>query len=125
MSREFCDTVRDLNSGEVAKELTEQFSELVAACSSTGKAGTLTLQIKLKPSKGSSKTMTVEHDVKLKAPAFDRPPDHLFVVNGNTLVAYNPEQKKLDLRDVKRDPAPLVEPSTGEILSTLAAGATQ
>ncbi len=118
---EFTDTLRILNAGAVAQELTDEFAELVAACNSTRKQGTLTVTLKLKPGRGESKTMEVEHEIKLKAPAFDRPADHLFIVNGNALVLSNPDQKKLDLREVRRDNAPLIDGETGEIFQSNAA----
>lgn len=52
--RPFIDTLTALRYGELHDELSEKLNELVAACADTGKAGTLTLTLKLKPSKGAA-----------------------------------------------------------------------
>ena len=119
--RPFTDVVRDINGGKFADELTEALAEVVASCTATGKAGSLTVTLKLKPAKGSGRVMTIEQDYKAKAPEFDQPQQFFFVSNGNTLVADNPDQKKLPFRDVAAERAGAVKPgevidqTTGEI----------
>lgn len=124
--REFSDVLRDINGGRFAEELTEALADLVASTASTGKSGTITVSLKLKPGNGAGKIMTVEHDVKVKSPDFDRPTEYMFIAGGNTLVRDNPEQKKLDLRDVTPRKASATEvididDETGEIVNAAAA----
>lgn len=125
MTRAFTDVVRDIDGGALAEELTEQLSELVNACSNTGKAGELTLRLKVKPGKAQSPIVTVLHDVKVKAPEFDRREQYFFIGGGASLVLENPHQGKLDLRGVDRDRGEVkglgagerVDEETGEIIS--------
>lgn len=125
MSRAFTDVVRDIDGGALAEELTDQLSELVNACSNTGKSGELTLKLKVKPGKAQSPIVTVLHDVKVKAPEFDRREQYFFIGGGASLVLENPQQGKLDLRGVDRDRGEVkglgdgetVDPETGEIIN--------
>ncbi len=123
----FTDTLREINGGKFSEELTEAFAALILDVASTQKQGSITLNIKLKPGKGSGKVMTVEHDFDVKSPQFDRPSDYMFVA-GNALVLDNPDQRKLDLREVTAS-APTefrevkVDKETGEILDPAAASA--
>lgn len=118
MARSFTDVLRDINNGKVAEELTDELADAVAAAKSTGKSATLTLTLKLKPGKGGSDVMTVEHDIRVKTPEFERPPTYLFVSRDNSLHVTNPAQRDLELRGVEKEDAPVrevVDTSTGEI----------
>lgn len=118
MSRAFTDIIREINGGAFADELTEELSDLILACRSTGKSGELTLKIKLKPGKAQAPTMTVLHDLKVKAPEFERPEQYFYVTGNNSLLLNNPNQGKLDLRAVQTERGELretVDTDTGEI----------
>ncbi len=106
--RPFTDVIRDINGGKFSEELSDSLSDWVAACLATGKPGTMTLTLKLKPGKGGSTVLTVELECKVKEPDFERPSTFFFIANGNTLVTENPEQKKLPFKEI-------VDTSTGEI----------
>lgn len=131
MSRPYTDVLRDINGGKFAEELTEALAEVVESCAATGKTGSITVVLKLKPAKGSGKVMTIEQDYKVKSPEFDQPQQFFFIANGNTLVADNPDQKKLPFRDVMAErndvkAAPVAgvdfDEKTGEVLPAAAAG---
>jgi hypothetical protein len=107
MSKTFTQTVAELNGGKFAEELTTALSDLVGACSSIGKAGSLTVTIKMKPGKAGS-AMQVEHDFTLKAPEFDRPTDYMYVGKDNSLLRNDPRQPDLPL-------VQSVDKETGEI----------
>lgn len=92
----------------------ESLAGLVQACGATGKAGTMTVILKLKPGKGGSTVLTAEHECKVKEPAFDRPQQFFFVTRGNALVTENPEQKRLPFKEV-------VDRETGDIKHIAAA----
>jgi len=108
MSRLFTDILRDINAGKFNEELSDALAEIVAACTATGKTGELTVKLKLKPAKGSQTVMTIEQDYKVKAPEFDQPQQFFFVTGGNTLVSDNPEQRKIEFKEV-------IDRNTGEI----------
>jgi len=125
MSRPYTDVIRDINNGKFADELTDALSDVVASCVATGKPGTLNVTLKIKPAKGSAKVMTIEQSYKAKAPEFDQPQQFFFVANGNTLVVDNPDQKKLEFRDVVADrnglkPGEKFDTATGEIVQAAA-----
>ena len=114
----FITTLQNMNNGKLLDELDESLAEVVSACYSAGKKGTLTLKLSLKPGKGGARVMAIDHDIKVGAPEFDRPQDHFYVLNGNQLTPDNPEQRKLNLTTVERPSGELVEKVdhiTGEI----------
>ena len=100
MSKLFIQTLAEINAGKLVEELTDQLAELVQHCSATGKVGSLTLKLKLKPAKGSAAVIHLEHDVSVKIPEFERPADFFFVGKGNDLLREDPRQQKLDLKAV-------------------------
>lgn len=118
MSKPFTDVLREINGGSFADELTEALSELILVCRSTGKVGEITMKLKLKPGKAMAPTMTVLHDLKVKAPEFERPEQYFYVKGDNTLLLNDPNQRSLDLRVVKNDQGEvreIVDTETGEI----------
>lgn len=123
MSREFTDVLRDLNGGKFTAELTEQLAELVASAVATGKKASISVKLTLLPGKGASKVITIEHDFTVKSPEFERPADYMFVGPGGSLVRDNPDQQKLDLRDVKAPVREVVDTTTGEIKKLEGVGA--
>lgn len=124
MSKSFTDTLREINNGKFAEELTEAFADLVLSTNTVGKSGSITLTLKMRPAKGGNGVMTLEHDFKVKSPEFERPVEYMFVANGNTLVRDNPTQRKLDLHEVRNpDAQTVVDPETGEIVGKVAAAA--
>lgn len=126
MIRQFTDFLADINCGKLNIEASEELADLIKHCAATGKAGELTLKIKIKPGKGAAKTMTVSHDIKTKVPAFDRPDDHLFVVGNEALFLTPPDQGKLDLRDEPKPPVVVRDqPEAPQIVVTPPVGGTK
>lgn len=111
MSRPFPDVLRLINSGAFVDELTDAMSEAVANAVSSGKKATLTLTLSVKPQRGSKEQVTLSHDLRLKLPEFDRPDDHLFVVNGNSLSTKHPRQTELPIASVARPQGEVVAPA--------------
>lgn len=114
--RPITDVLRDLNGGKFIEELTDALQELALSCRGTGKPGSMTISLKMKPGKGGASIMTLEHDFKVKSPEFERPSDIMFVTKGGDLVCQNPDQGTLPLRIVET-----VDRSTGEIREVVAA----
>lgn len=89
----------DFRAGELNEELTAKMTELVNAVRETNKAGSLTLKIKLIPTKGLA--LEIEDDVSIQKPQLSKPSTLLFpTVEGNLQVT-NPMQKSLDLTVVQ------------------------
>lgn len=100
--------LEQFNGGKFAKQLDAEFSDLVASCVATGKTGSMTIKLKLKPGKGGGQTMAVDYESVVKEPKFDAPVAHLYVANGNALVITPPEQKEIELKPAAaQEAAPL------------------
>ena len=103
--RPFSDTLAQLRFGELSDELSDQLNALTTACSETGKAGTLTLSIKIKPGKAGQ--MEIEDDVKVKMPQLPRGSTLMFATPEGNLQRENPKQMSLEgLREVAKPVAP-------------------
>ena len=78
-----------------------KFSELIHAITSTGKAGTLTLKIGIKPSTAGA--LAVKAEVAINKPKGLPPESLLWPTPDGNLIAEDPRQTKLELRGVKDD----------------------
>lgn len=79
-----------------------KFSELVNAVAANNKAGTLTLKIAVKPSTAGA--LAVKAEVSITKPKGLPPESLLWATPEGNLMAEDPRQTKLELRDVT--PAP-------------------
>lgn len=113
--RPFADFLREQARGETHDELSVALQTLVAAVIDTGKAGSLSLTIKVKPLKGNSGAMEVEDAIKLNLPEHDRGASIFFSDKAHNLQRTDPAQ--LVFESLREAPAPPgVDPTTGEIL---------
>ncbi len=102
------DTLRDIGAGALNHEASEALSSLVQAVDEHGKAGALTIKINLKPAgHRSSGTLTVSYDVSVKKPSGERPSQIMWGTPEGALLAADPRQQALDLREVPRPAAEL------------------
>lgn len=100
MSRkQFHQFLGDVRTGELNQELTEKLTALVLAVQETNKVGTLTLRLKLVPTKGLA--MEIEDEVTVRAPSLPKPSTLLFPTTEGNLQLQNPMQKSLDLAVVQ------------------------
>lgn len=104
----FQKTLSDLRGGLVLVELDEKIKELVNACDLTGKGGTLTLQIKLKP-RGNTGQMEITDEVKTTLPKFDRGLTMMFSTPEGNLMRDDPRQAKLDLKVLPKEETKVVQ----------------
>lgn len=92
MEREFIDILTDLDNGEVHNQLTTLLPETTAAVMATGKAGAITLTLKLT----KQGNMCVLHaDVKAKKPAPATDATLFFVDADGCLRRDDPRQQEL------------------------------
>lgn len=99
--RPFTDTLSALRYGELLDELSDQLNELVTACNETGKAGSLTLTLKLKPSRGGA--IEINDAVTAKVPKLERGSTLMFPTPEGNLQREDPRQMKIEgLREVPR-----------------------
>lgn len=106
-ARTFTQTIDALRFGTLSDELTDKLRDLVATVAFTGKAGSLTLTLALKPGKGGQ--IEVFDDIKLKEPKPEKGSSLMFATPENNLQREDPRQLQLPgLRTVP-------DPETGEL----------
>ncbi|MCW5981970.1 MAG: hypothetical protein KIT09_28050 [Bryobacteraceae bacterium] len=97
----FQETILQIQNGTTAAELSEALRNVVAAVRETGKAGALTLTLKVVPaSKGAADVLMIEAAVKAKLPERDRGRTVFYATEDNRLVRNDPKQQTLPLRVV-------------------------
>ncbi len=92
----------ETDDGEIMQLLdlaSDKLSELINAVTSTGKAGSLTLKIDLKPSTAGA--LAVRGDVKIKKPARMPREALLWATPDGNLLAEDPKQMKMELKPVQ------------------------
>lgn len=100
--RTFPQTLDSLRYGQLSDELTKALVNLTAACAETGRAGTLTLTLQLKPGKGGQ--IEVFDDVKTKMPKQERGSSLMFATPDNNLTRDDPRQVQIEgLRTVDQE----------------------
>lgn len=107
MSRAFTDVLRDLRGGTLAEELTEDLAKLAIEVDKTGKQGTISVQLTVKPASKGSGTMVVTDKTSLKLPELAKGETIMFGSPEGSLTRSDPNQKKLDLKPVDTTPVPL------------------
>jgi hypothetical protein len=98
MIRPITDTLRHLEAGCLIDEASEKLSELVLAVDSTGKAGSITITLKLR--KATAGALAVTGSVTVKKPAEPAIESLLFATPEGNLLTEDPRQAKLELKPV-------------------------
>ncbi|WEH40760.1 hypothetical protein [Streptomyces sp. AM 2-1-1] len=106
--RPFAAFLQEQSGGQLHTELSTRLQELIEAVRETGKAGSLSLKIDIKPIAGTDgRTLTVTDTVATKVPKTERPKSIFFVTDDNNLSRSDPRQPVLTgLREVEPTPAP-------------------
>jgi hypothetical protein len=98
----FTQALGEFREGRSLDELSTALQQVVAAVKVTGRAGSITYTLKIKPaSKGAGNALALEDNVKVKLPEPERDSGIFFATDNNGLSRENPHQKTLDLRVVK------------------------
>lgn len=98
--RPITDVLRDIRKGRAVDLATERLAELVRAVDETGKAGSLTLTINVKPEKGGGSAKTIAVEVKAKIPEVDLPEAVFFSTEDGALLRSDPAQAEMAFREV-------------------------
>lgn len=102
----FAQVLDTLRFGTLGDELTKELRKLTESCADTGRAGELTIKIKLKPGKGGQLEVIDDYSVKLPKP--ERGTTLMFATPDGNLTRNDPRQLELTgLRTIDSD--------TGEI----------
>lgn len=100
-NRPFFDTARDIRRGQFLEDCADELNRVVAAVEETGKPAKLTIEIAIKPAGGKAQGAIILSDrIKAKLPELPAGDTILFVTPENNLVATDPRQNKLDLKEV-------------------------
>lgn len=102
--RPIIDTLRHIEGGVFLDDASDRLAELVKAVDSTGKPGSLTMKIDIRPATKGAKA--VRGQTTIKKPA--EPPMEVLMFDtpeGN-LLTEDPAQSKLDLKPVRIDEKP-------------------
>lgn len=82
--------------GRTERELSERLGELVAAVEETGKPGSITYTLHIKPEPKADQAMVVSDSIKVKCPELARPASIFFADDQHRLVRTDPRQLTLD-----------------------------
>lgn len=103
-ARPFGDWLREQRGGDAHNDLSDALNELVQDVVETGKSGSLTLKVTVKPAGKHGRTVFVSDEVKVSAPQHPKDEALYFVTPGGNLSRNNPEQAHLPLVEVARAP---------------------
>lgn len=93
--REFAWFLLNHARGRTHDELTRLLAQVVLAVQNTGKAGGLTLTVKITPAKNVEGMVRVEDKVKATVPELDRPASMFFVSGEGELCLDDPRQTSM------------------------------
>lgn len=91
----FTDILREFRRGAIANKLTEEMAELVRSVDETGKPGSLTLTLTVKPEKGGGSQKTLGAKIKSSRPDEDLPEAIFFSDREGDLHRNDPDQRAL------------------------------
>lgn len=111
MAKAFSVLLQDLRDGRTHDDMTQKFAELVKEVEATGRAGSLTLTIKVAPASRAQPIdkIIVSPTVKLTPPKPEAGEDFFWLTEESELSRNHPRQADLLLRDANSKPAELKE----------------
>ena len=98
----------ELNEGSTHAALTGDLGDLLRTVQATGRAGSLTIKVKVAPAtrsnSGSVDKVTITADRKLELPKPEQPSDFFWLTEDGETSRNHPRQQDLPLRDVSATP---------------------
>ncbi|WP_417534165.1 hypothetical protein [Marinobacterium stanieri] len=107
----FANTLNTMDYGVTPQELSDDLAELLRAVKDTGKQGTLTLKLTVKPESLATGQVAIIPDVVLKAPQLPRDKAFMFMTPDGNLQREDPRQKTMKFEAVdggQQEKAPVV-----------------
>jgi hypothetical protein len=101
--RPFAAFLQEQSGGSLHEELSQKLHDLIEAVRETGKAGSISLKVDVKPIAGAdSRTLTVTDTVAAKLPRTERPKSIFFITDDGNLSRSDPRQPVITgLREVE------------------------
>jgi len=100
--------LQELNDGSTHAAATAAFAELLRAVQHSGKAGDLTLKLKVAPATKSGSgyvdKVTITAELKVNPPKAEAPTDFYWLTDEGETSRNHPRQHALELRDVASQP---------------------
>lgn len=96
------DVLRDIRKGRPVEEATAALADVVRTVDETGKDGSVTITIKVKPAKHGGPEKTLIAEVKAKKPIAEIPPAVFFSDADGDLHRYDPRQEEMELGEVRK-----------------------
>lgn len=107
-SNTFSLTLNEQRKGELSAELSNEFRKLVEHVRGTGRAGSLTLKLTIRPTEGGDgSTVLLEDDVTVKLPKPKKMKSLFFSTDDGRLTRNDPNQAELPLKAVPAAAEPL------------------
>ncbi|MNR97617.1 hypothetical protein D3C72_288010 [compost metagenome] len=101
------DILRDIRKGMVAEAAGEELAQVVRAVTATGKPGSLTIKLTVKPQKGDSEQVVISSKLSATTPTADMPEAIFFADMDGDLHRNDPRQPEMfrstDLGDAAVD----------------------
>ncbi|RAI37231.1 hypothetical protein [Rhodoplanes roseus] len=94
------DVLRDIRRGRPVEEATAALADVVRAVDETGKEGSVTITLKIKPAKHGGPEKTIIAEVKHKKPIADIAPAIFFSDEDGDLHRVDPRQEEMPLNEV-------------------------
>lgn len=104
--------INQLGNGDFLEELAAQLANMGQIVASTGKAGAVTVTLKVKPAGKNSPAVLVEDTIKSNPPKTEGNGAMFFAIGGE-LLREDPRQIKMEFREVER-PASAVRTVTAD-----------
>ena len=101
----FARAINEVGYGDLSTTASEELAKVVKAVKETGRKGSITLTLEIKPRGRDSGQVELTGDVKTKAPINQIAPSMLFATDEGDLVRENPAQATLPLSFVKKKTA--------------------
>lgn len=99
------DTLRSLRGGVLVDEASTALADLVNAVMESGKAGELTIKLRLTKASRGSGAIVIRDSIAVKRPADDVLETILYATPEGSLLTQDPRQQTLDLKKVDTEPA--------------------
>lgn len=99
------DTLRSLRGGVLVDDASAALAELVNAVMESGKAGELTIKLRLTKASRGSGAIVIRDSIVVKRPADDVLETILYATPEGSLLTQDPRQQTLDLKKVEDAPA--------------------